>query len=265
MKFLYLILFIAVLSFKVAAQETFNDGNRYFFIGIKLPILAVRDECHSPLIYRGIEPILRAGFVTRRTNEYGEIAVELGFGDLAPRVKPVTNKVISNASSSHFAIRTRHAYILDTYKAGEANTYLGFDVSYVFSARQYNLPSNNLYGYNSSFAISAFGIFQNNLKDNWLFSYDAHIPLISLVHRPDYMGLPNFSESKNFLGRIFGTSSVVTFNKKIELNHRFTFTNSVNDHHQRALSYEGQFLAQFVSKPLHSTSGGLSYAEMFKL
>ncbi len=265
MKCIYLILFIAVLNCKVAAQETFNDGNRYFFIGIKLPILAVRDECHSPLIYRGLEPTLRAGFITRRTNEYNEFTIELGFGDLAPRVKPVTNKVISNASSSHFAIRSRHAYILDTYKSGAANTYLGVDVSYVFGARQYNLPSNNLYGYNSSFAISAFGIFQNNLKDNWQFSYDAHIPLISVVHRPDYMGLPNFSDSKNFLGRVFGTSSLVTLNKKIELNHRLTFTNSVNDHHQRALSYEGQFLAQFVSKPLHSTSGGLGYTEMFKL
>ncbi len=261
---LIILLFLG-LAVKSSAQETFNDGNRYFFIGVKLPILAVRDEGHSPLIYRGLESTLRFGFVTRRTTEYGEIAFELGFGEISPRVKPVTNKIMSNASSSHFTFVTRHAYLLNNYSAGSANTYLGFDVRYSFNARQYTLPSNNLFGYTSSFAISAFGMFQNNISTNYLFNYDAHVPLLSLEHRPDYMGLPNFSESKSIVGRIFGSGKIVTFDKKLELNHRFTITNSVNDHHQRALSYEGQYLQNFVSRPLHSTSGGFAYTELFKL
>ena len=265
MRQLLICIFFCTLFLKSSAQETFNDGNRYFFIGIKMPIRAVRDECHSPLIYSGLEPTLRAGFITRRTNEYSEIVFELGFGDLSPRVKPVTNKIMSSANSSHFAFRTRHAFIINNYSAGGQNTYLGVDATYTFNSRLYNLPSNNLFGYNSSFAISAFGVFQNNISNNWLATYDAHIPLISLIHRPDYMGLPDFSESKNIFGRIFGSGKVVTLNKKLELNHRLTITNSANDHHQRAFSYDGQFLMQFVSQPLHSTLGGLGYTELFKL
>ena len=105
----------------------------------------------------------------------------------------------------------------------------------------------------------------NNISNNWLATYDAHIPLISLIHRPDYMGLPDLSESKSIFGRIFGSGKVVTLNKKLELNHRLTLTNIANDHHQRAFSYDGQFLMQFVSKPLYGTLGGLGYTELFKL
>ena len=230
MRYFFIIILFSFFTFPSSAQETFNDGNRYFFIGIKMPIRAVRDECHSPLIYRGLEPTLHAGFITRRPNEYSEIVFELGFGDLSPRVKPVTNKIMSSASSLHLACRYRHAYILNNYNAGSENKYLGFDATYTFNSRLYNLPSNNLFGYNSSFAISGFGLFQNNISNNWLATYDAHIPLISLIHRPDYMGLPDLSESKSIFGRIFGSGKVVTLNKKLELNHRLTLTNIANDH-----------------------------------
>ena len=52
----------AVFLFSQLQAQDFNNGRTYFFLGLRLPMIAVRDVGHSPLIYRGFVPTLLIGY-----------------------------------------------------------------------------------------------------------------------------------------------------------------------------------------------------------
>jgi hypothetical protein len=270
MKSLHILSIVLFFSTVLAAQEPLSaSGDNYFFFGLTLPITKVRDQAHSPQIYQGLTPSISVGydqigrdFVTRFAFSYA--FSPLGIGPKA-RPRPEQQQSSADASSINFsgAVYKR----VGDYNAEGWNRYAGAALTFTFDMRQYNLPSNNVFGYQVNTSLNAAGFVRKKLDNSWQFNYEAMTPLVSYALRPNFIGMPPMT-SGNFSGsfkRIFTSGKVVTVNKLFRFYNRFSFEKQINDHRKRRYAYTWEACMNRVEQPLNSVSGGLGYESLFKM
>lgn len=254
------------LFFSLLYAQDFNTGNTYFFLGVQLPIIAVRDAGHSPLIYRGLVSTLIAGYEKRLPEYVSRFEARIGIGSAAPKMKPRTDRMLSSAEVNNIEISYTYFRGLNDYALNDWNNYLGGRFSVLIDVREYNLPSNNLTGYHVNAALSVAAHTQKKLSDTWLFHYEAAVPILAYSVRPNYNGtFPELATETGLAKKFLKSGSCVSIPTYFRFTNNFSFIQNINDGRERRLSYQWDYLHHNKINPLTYISGGLGYESLFKL
>ena len=264
LKFLFTV--FGIFFFAHLQAQDFNKGNTYFFLGLRLPMIAVRDVGHSPLIYRGLVPTLIVGYEKSAPDFVSRFQASIGIGGAAPSMKPRTDRMLSSAEVNNIELTYSYFRGVNTYALADWNNYVGGRFSVLVDMRAYNLPSNNLTGYHLNTSLSLAAHTQKKLSDTWLFQYEAAVPFLAYSIRPNYNGtFPDVAAEVGLAKKFFKSGSVVTFPTYFRFTNNFSFTQNINDGRERRLSYQWDYLQHTKINPLTYISGGLGYESLFKL
>ena len=257
--------FTIIISINIQAQDPQLPRQVYFFLGVGLPIMKVKDEGHSPLKYQGWTPTVRLGYEAISKTEVSRIAISAGLGVAKPYSKP---KAQRNPSSTDVTnIQFSYAYYTRSgaYDTEGWNTYFGGALTVSFDIRNYTLPSNNLVGYQANASLNMGAFAQNKLSDQWRFNYEAFTPIISYTLRPNYLGMLPMKGTDFNAKNVFSNGKIVTMNKLFRFYNRLSFDQQIKDYRQRRLYYSWDYHSNTVSKNLKSVSGGFGYESLFKM
>lgn len=261
-----LILFLMLaFTFTIKGQDPKVPRPIYFFLGIGLPIIKVRDEAHSSLKYQGFMPTLRVGYEEITEKRVSRIAVSASFGTASPKTKPKPQQNISNLEVNNIQVNYTYYQRSGAFDTEGWNRYLGGAFTMTIDMRSYNLPSNNLLGYQVNASLNVGGFIQKKLDTKWRFNYEAFTPVLSYALRPSYMGMIPMKGGDFNAKSVFSNGKIVTINKLFRFYNRFSFDQTINDHRQRRLNYTWDFHSNTVSKPLKSIVAGLGYESLFKM
>jgi hypothetical protein len=258
------------LSITLKAQEPITArGDKYFFIGVSLPITKVRDQAHSQQIYQGLTPTFSIGhdrvgqdIATRFAFSY-----TLSLGGLTPKTRPKAERQLSSADVNALQFSAGVYRRVGAYDKEGWNRYLGGSLTFTFDSRLYNLPSNNLFGYQVNTSLNAAGFVQKKLANAWRFNYEAATPIISYALRPNHIGMPPMTTgdfSAN-IKRLLTSGKIVTVNKLFRFYNRFSLEQQINDHRKRRYTYTWDASVNTISQRLNSVQAGLGYESLFKM
>lgn len=265
MKRILIFLSIMILAFSSNGQDPKLPRSVYFFLGIGLPIMKVRDQGHSPLKYQGFLPTLRIGYEQINESYVSRVVVSASFGMTSPKNKPRPQQTISNAEVNQLQINYSYYKHISQYSPNGWNTYLGGVFTITMDLRNYNLPSNNLLGYQINASLNPGSFIQKNLDDKWRFNYEAFTPVLSYALRPSYMGMIPMKDGDFNAKSVLSNGKIVTVNKLFRFYNRFSFDQTINDHRQRRINYAWDFHSNRLSKPLKSIISGVGYESLFKM
>ena len=271
MKNTYLKAFVVVWAcffstFSVDAQENLSaNGDTYFFLGFSLPIFKIRDEGHSPQTYIGMTPTFRIGYERVGRDVVERISAAVGFGDISPKGKPKPLRQMSSAEVTNFQVTYAQYRRVGDFDTEGYNRYVGGAFTFVFDARGYNLPSNNLFGFQVNTSLNVGGFVWKKLSDEFRANYEAFMPFITYSVRPNYIGMVDLQTEKFKIMKVIKSGKVVTVNKAFRFYNRLCIDQQINDHRQRRLAYSWDFHSNIVSKPLRSVAAGLTYESLFKM
>lgn len=251
--------------FLLCAQDIKPSRDKYFFLGLGLPLVTVRDEAHSPLKYKGFTPTLRLGFENINGDFVSRMTVSTSIGTAKPKTRPKPERPISGMTISHIQINYTYYSILNAYSKEGWNRYVGGAATLTFDVRSYNLPSNNLMGYQVNFSLNAGGFIQKQLNDKCRFNYEAFTPLMSYSLRPTYLGMLPMKGSDINPKNVFLNGKIVTVDKLFRLYNRFSCDQQIKPYRAHRLFYAWDFHSNTISKPLKSVMGGLGYESLFKM
>jgi hypothetical protein len=265
------LLFLMSFQTPVFAQEPMSPkGDTYFFLGLGLPIVKVRDVGHSPQIYQGIGTTLRVGYERIGQKEVARLMGSVTFGTAKPKTKLKSTRQLSSADIS--LVNFSYAYYRNTqanYALGDWNSYVGGAFTVLVDMRGYDLPSNNLMGFQMNTSLNVGAFVNRKLDNHWRFNYEAQTPIVSYSVRPNFIGMfpisVGSSAGRNVALEMLKAGKVVTVNKLFRFYNRFSFDQHVNDHRSRRLFYAWEMLHNRVSQPMTSVLGGVGYESLFKM
>lgn len=266
MKLTNTIIFSLLFTASLFAQDPLTPrGNSYFYLGLVLPIVKVRDEGHSSLIYSGMNPTLRIGHERIGTDVVSRICLSFSVGEIKPKTNPRPEKQLSKAEVSTFEVSYAYYRRVSVYDTEGVNRYVGGALTFLFDGRNYNLPSNNLFGYQANLSVNAGGFVQKKVKNSIRVNDELFTPLLTFAMRPNYIGLMPMTSNDFSVKKVLKTGKFATVNKVFRLYNRLGFDQIINDHRQRRIAYTWDGQVNNVSRPLRSVSAGLSYESLFKM
>ena len=272
MKSLLFVLVFSLISTLATAQDLLGNRGNYFFIGFNLPILKVRDLGHSPQLYQGLVPTLSVGYQQIEKDYVSRLSFSFSFsagpfGTIAPKTRPKPQKQMSSASVNVFQLSGGVYKRVGDYDTEGWNRYVGGVFTFTFDTRLYNLPSNNLFGYQCNTSLNVGGFVEKKVNNAWRFNYEAFTPVVSYALRPNHVGMIPLSTGDFSDGakRFIKSGKVLTVNKLFRFYNRFSFDKQINDHRQRQFSYTWDAVVNRMSQPLHSITGGLGTESLFKM
>jgi hypothetical protein len=265
MKIQLLFAFFSLNTLFLLAQDLKPPRERYFFLGLGIPLATVRDEAHSPLKYQGFAPTFRLGFENINGDFVSRITASASLGTAKPKTRPKPERMLSGMEISTFQINYTYYSILNTYKKTDWNSYLGGAATLTFDLRSYNLPSNNLLGYQVNFSLNLGGFSQKQMSDRTRFSYEIFTPIVSYAMRPNYVGMIPTKGGNINPQNIFLNGRLVTIDKLFRLYNRFSLDQQIKPYRAHRLFYSWDYYNNTVSKPLKSIIGGLGYEALLKM
>ena len=261
-----LLLFISIaICTCLTAQDPKPERESYFFLGLALPLVKVRDEAHSPLTYRGVASSLRLGRETINGDFVSRTTISATFGTAKPKTRPKPERTLSGVEISGLQINYTYYKQVGNYYTEGWNRYFGGALTLTLDSRSYNLPSNNLLGYQFNLSLNAGGFTQKKLNAKWRFNYEVFTPLLSYSLRPTYLGMLPMQGTDISPKNVFSNGKIVTVDKLFRLYNRFSFDEQFKSYRARRLFYEWDFHNNLVSKPLKSIVTGIGYESLFKL
>jgi hypothetical protein len=265
MKIRQFLIICSIITTSLSAQDIKPPRESYFFLGIGLPLVKVRDEAHSPLMYRGFIPTLRLGHESINGDYVSRMTVSASFGTTKPKTRPKPERVLSSMEMSYLQLNYTYYSRLYTYHTEGWNQYLGGALTLTLDTRSYNLPSNNLIGYQVNMSLNVGGFTQKQLKNAWRYNYEIFTPVVSYSLRPTYLGMLPMTGADIKPKSFFSNGKIVTVDKLFRLYNRFSFDEQVKSYRQRRLFYSWDFQSNTVSKPLKSIVTGIGYEMLFKM
>jgi hypothetical protein len=260
----FILLFI-FNCFTIVAQEIKPPRPQYLFLGFNIPLVKVRDLAHSPLLYKGFTPALRLGFERLNEKYVSRISVSASFGQARPKMQQKKERHLSVVEVSNVQLNFAHYAILDKYDTEGWNRYVGGALTFTFDTRNYNLPSNNLFGYQANVSLNGGGFVRKKISNTWQFNYEAFTPVLSYALRPNYLGMLPLKGGDFSPKNVFTNGKIVTFNKLFRFYNRFAFDNQFKDYRARRMAYYWDFHANYVApKPLHSVESGFGFEALYK-
>ena len=138
MKKTLLLILTLSLTFYLKGQDPKPPRDVYFFLGIGLPIIKVRDEAHSSLKYQGFMPTLRVGYEEINRNHVSRIAVSASFGTAAPKTNPKPQQNISNLEVNNIQVNYTYYQRSGAFNTEGWNQYFGGAFTMTIDMRSYN-------------------------------------------------------------------------------------------------------------------------------
>jgi hypothetical protein len=270
MKSLHLTCLLLFLFSGLTAQEPSTPrGDNYFFLGISLPIMKVRDKAHSPQIYQGLTSTISIGYdrIGQDVATRFAFSYTLSLLGLSPKTRPKPVQQQSSADVSLLQFSAAAYKRVGDFDVEGWNRYLGGAFTLTFDTRSYALPSNNVFGYQINTALNAGVFVQKKVDTDGHFNYEAQMPLVTYALRPNHIGMPpmttgDFSAS---MKKILLSGKVVTVNKLFRFYNRFSYEKQINDHRKRRYTYSWEACMNRVEQPLFEVMGGLGYESLFKM
>lgn len=257
-------LLLLLVSETTVAQLQDAQQAKYFTMGISVPIVKVRDLGHSPLIYKGVGTtfIMRVEQMTDKT--VSRFSINATMGSAKPKKTKKSQTLLSKMSFSVIEFNYAH-YQRSDYFDNDWKGYLGGNTSLTLDLRNYELPSNNLFGYHINFALNASSFFIKPLERQRRFEYEAMMPLVSWGYRPNYIGMVPFTGSSLNAKKFLRTGVLTTVNKNFRFYNAFGILEQTKDYRQNRLYYSWDFKHNRQSQKLTSVQGGLGYETNFRM
>ena len=265
MKYCCIILISTSSLLNANAQRELPIGNNnYFFLGIGLSIHKIRDEAHSPLIYKGLQTQLKIGFENINQQYDAKLMLTYSLGILRPHGIPKPKTTLSEADLNHIQFAFAYYKHIGDYIPGIPNYFFGGALTFYLNALNYNLPSNNTIGLESFAAINIGGLMHNRINKLWDMEYELYTPCLSYGIRPTYVGMP--LQRENFkLAKINQWAKWATFNKVFQIYSRLDADQLITDYRRRQFSYTWDYHYNTLSKKLQSVNSALEYESLIKM
>ncbi len=265
MKRQFLLCYFLISYIFLSAQDIKPPREKYFFLGVGLPFMTVRDEAHSPLKYQGFAPTLRIGFENINGDYISRMTISAAFGTAKPKTRPKPKGALSGMGINNIQFNYTYYSILNTYNQEGWNRYVGGAATLTFDVRAYNLPSNNLMGYQVNLSLNAGGFIQKQISERKHFNYEAFTPLVSYSLRPTYLGMLPMKGSDINPKYVFSNGQIVTVNRLFRLYNRFAYDQQIKSYRVHRYFYSWDYHSNTISKPLKSVIGGVGYESLFKM
>jgi hypothetical protein len=254
----------------VAAQlEPIVPVGKHFFLGLNIAFGKVRDKGHSPQIYSGALIDVLVGHEEMSPKAIKRFTIKGSFGGAEPKTKRKAPKQLSALTWTD--ITFTYAYYTNTQTAPSSQKdalYFGGAATINADLRSYNLPTNNVFGFNVESALNA-GLFYNRKMGTsaWRFQYEAYTPILSYSIRPNYLGMvPIQNADFDFnLGNILKMGKLATWNKNWGFYNRFSFDQKIKEYRRRRLSYVWQWQLNTTASTLSTVKTSAGYESIFKL
>ena len=206
------------------------------------------------------------GYERIGTDVVSRICFSFSSGQIKPNTRPKPEKQLSSAEIG--TVEVSYAYYRranKVYDAAGLNHYFGGAITFLFDGRNYNLPSNNLFGFQGNLSLNAGGFVQKKINNSWRMNDELYTPLLTFALRPNYIGLMPLTTNDFSPKKILKTGKLVTVNKVFQLYNRLGFDQQINDHRARKITYSWDAIVNNVSRSLRSVTAGLSYESLFKM
>jgi hypothetical protein len=262
-------IFVTVIGF----GQNPNALGKYFHLGIAIPVVHIRDKGHSPLTYSGKGLKIQLGFEYHRENSMARTQFSYTYGSVSPKSKPQPRKMMSNAEYNR--IQFSYGYyrkLPNNTLPSDANLFLnssrlvGATFNFDFGFNDYNLPSNNLFGYYGTTSLNISGLFQKYLDQDSTKSskYEATMPLVSYAIRPNYIGMMPLIDGTFDLIKIIQQGKFATVNKLFHFYNRLEFQSQNKFYIANRFNYEWEFRNNTIQEPFRAIIGGFGYETLFK-
>jgi hypothetical protein len=238
---------------------------KYFHLGIAIPILHLYDKGHSPLTYSGRGVKLQFGFEYHRENYMARTQFSYTYSPVSPSSKPRPRVMMSNAdynriqfSYGYYRKLKNNISPSDAISNLNTSNWLGATFNIDFSSNDYNLPSNNLFGYYGTTSLNLSGRFQTPIGQDSTksFNYEATMPLISYAIRPNYIGMMPLIDGTFDFVKIAKQGAFATLNQLFQSQDKFYIANRFN--------YEWEFRNNTTQQLFRSVIGAFGYETLFK-
>lgn len=262
-------IFISITGF----GQNPNTLGKYFHLGIAIPVMHLRDKGHSPLTYSGKGLKIQLGFEYHRENSMARTQFSYTYGSVSPKSKPKPRKMMSNAEYNRFQFSYGYyRKMQNNTLPSDANIFLnsskfvGATFNFDFGFNDYNLPSNNLFGYYGTTSFNISGIFQKYFEQDSTksFKYEATMPLISYAIRPNYLGMMPLIDGTYDLIKIIQQGKFATVDKLFHFYNRLEFQSQNKFYIANRFNYEWEFRNNTIQEPFRAIIGGFGYENLFK-
>jgi hypothetical protein len=262
-------IFITVAGF---GQNPTSFG-KYFHLGIAIPVMHIRDKGHSPLTYSGKGLKIQLGFEYHRENSMARTQFSYTYGSVRPKSKPQPRKMMSGAEYNRIQFSYGYYRKLQNNRApSDANLFLnssklvGATFNFDFGFNDYNLPSNNLFGYYGNVSLNVSGMFQKHLEQDSTksFNYEATMPFVSYAIRPNYIGMMPLIDGTYDLIKIIQQGKFATVNKLFHFYNRLELQAQNKFYIANRFNYEWEFRNNTIQEPFRAIIGGFGYENLFK-
>jgi hypothetical protein len=147
-----------------------------------------------------------------------------------------------------------------------SSKFVGATFQFDFGFNDYNLPSNNLFGYYGVTSFNISGIFQKPFEQDTTksFKYEASLPLISYAIRPNYIGMMPLIDGTYDLIKIIQQGKFATVHKLFHFYNRLEFQTQNKFYIANRFHYEWEFRNNTIQQPFRAVIGGFGYENLFK-
>jgi hypothetical protein len=256
---------VITICLSTKAQEARLPLQSYFFLGLSAPIFKIKDKAHSPLTYTGVSGNLRLGYEQYKADFISRQYISFSFGNGMPKIKPKPSQMLSQLDLTGFELVFQYYHRLNTFDTEGWNRYFGGGFNLYFDIRNYNLPSNNLLGYQANTSLNAGLLTHKKLNEVWHFEYELFTPILSYTLRTNYNGMLPVKGNDFAVKNVLKTGDIVTINKFFRLYNRFSANQLIKEYRQRRISYFWDYLSNKSSQDLKSVTAGISYEALFKM
>ena len=248
-----------------AAQKDLPTGNsKYFILGIGLPLYKVRDQAHSPLIYGGLGVQIRLGYEDINRSYAGRAILTYTISTIKPDAKPRPKRFLSEADLNNIQLSLACYKRVGDYIPGIPAYFVGGVLTLYIDTRAYNLPSNNILGFETNASLNAGGMIHDAISNNWSMEYETYFAFLTYGIRSNYIGTP--IQGENFrLPKLSKWAQWAYFDKVFRWYNHFDADQQINDERQRQISYIWDFHYNNLSNPLKSTQTGFNYTSLFHM
>jgi hypothetical protein len=269
MKYKFLIqLFFLLLtsSYSVYGQYDRNliETNETFVIGLGVPIFKIRDQGHSPLIYKGMSLSFYIGYSNYTPKSIFTSKLIFHSASCTPNYKPKAEGAGNKVSLSFIEVKNSLVNrIGNTTNYNDNIQFVGLSSSLLIDFRDYNLLANNTNGFYVGLTMGPAYRF-SRVFDDLKYKANASIdmPLITFSLRPNYLGTLEFERFKLNKLAILKKFKIHTINKDFIINTDFNISKYF-DRSYSTLGYNWMYHRNTVSKPLDMNYGGFYYNANF--
>lgn len=209
-----------------------------FQLGFHTSLLANRDRGHSPLLYNGAGIGLQLGDRVELKNWWQGFELSSSFGLLFPSVEEParffnTTAIGTNSKLNFHWLRMIH-------ESEKLKLLIGGRIYGHYNGMFYDLPTNNVFGYELLISINPDILAQYTINEKWAIETQLHFPLVTYSSRPSEQGLLPFEDFEFDLQEVLFGGEVNVVRDVFFVENRLSLLHQLRNKHHIRLFYQWQ-------------------------